>query len=43
MLTSQYHVVVVLVHVPKLSSKFEFFELLRVPEVAFGHLRVNSG
>ena len=46
--SSQYHalvvlVLVVLVVVPELLSKFEFFGFLRVPWVAIGLLRVNSG
>ena len=46
--SSQYHVLVVLVLVvlvvvPELLSKFEFFGLLRVPWVAMGLHRVNSG
>ena len=43
--SSQYHVfvLVVLVVVPKLLSKFEFFGFLRVPRDTIGLLRVNSG
>ena len=39
--SSQYHVLVLVV--PELLSEFEFFGLLRVPWVAMGLHRVNSG
>ena len=44
--SSQYHVDLVLVLVlvvPELLSKFEYFGFLAVPEVTFGLLRVNLG
>ena len=43
--SSQYHVValVVVLVVPELLGEFEFFWFLRVPWVAIGLLRVNSG
>ena len=40
--SSQYHVVLVLV-VPELLSEFEYFGFLRVSEVTFELIRVNSG
>ena len=39
--SSQYHVVLLVVLVPELLSKFEFFGFIGIPYVAIGLLRVN--
>ena len=43
--SSQYHVVVLVLVlvVPELLSKFEFFGFIGIPYVAIGLLRVNLG